>query len=137
MAKAQTMDETIPNRTKRIITTSRDKYGLDSNALHERLIAIIGSESGANDALAAFAEWLDTAKYAAHNFTKKTQLPKLPKKNKVRKKSIRYRVASVAAHFAEQLASELEAEVNDSEYALLETEDGQKVRRRVLRQIEN
>lgn len=129
--------------TKRVITTSRDTYGIDTSTLRERLVIITGSETGANDALAAFAEWLDTAKYAAPDFTKKTRVHKIPKKAVLKRRKmrshlrrrIRHRVASVAAHFAEDLALDLESQVRDSEYVLVESKSRQQVRRRILREI--
>ena len=132
-----------PIATKRVITTSRDTYGIDANTLRERLVAITGSETGANDALAAFAEWLDTAKYTAADFTKKTRIHKLPKKTLLKRRKIRshlrrrirHRVASTAAYFAEELATELEKRVTDSEYVLVEGKSRKTVRRRVLREI--
>lgn len=128
---------------KRVITTSRDTYGLDTATLRERLVTITGSEAGANDALAAVAEWLDTAKYTAPDFTKQTQVHKLskkaiPKGRKIRpnlRRRIRHRVASAAAHFAESLATELESQVTDSEYVHVEGKNRQTVRRRILREI--
>lgn len=133
-----------PAATKRVITTSRDTYGLDTATLRERLVTITGSEAGANDALAAVAEWLDTAKYTAPDFTKQTRVHKLPKKTiakgrKIRpnlRRRIRHRVASAAAHFAETLATELEGHVTDSEYVLVEGKNHQTVRRRILHEIE-
>lgn len=47
---------------KRFITAASDSYGLDGDGLRARLLAITGSEEGADDSLAAVAEWLDAMK---------------------------------------------------------------------------
>lgn len=47
---------------KRFITTASDPYGLDTDGLRARLLAITGSEEAADDSLAAVAEWLDAMK---------------------------------------------------------------------------
>ena len=126
----------------RVITTSRDRYGLDADGLRDRLVAITGTQTGADDALAAVAEWLDTAKYRAHKLAKKAtgtfaaktrSKKRVRLRGKIRRETVR--TGATAALLVERLSGQIERRVTDSEYVRIETDGGVIVRRRILKEI--